>query len=175
MLQDSTAFATEGLRDAAGAMRQAGNGIRKTVGIGVGRIRILAQKRGVRGQDYEGVVILDLREPVAAEKLTLTLHAWRYRLGSGGPMDAEVIVRQSVVLAESQTFESGRYRFSVSVPEAEQPSDEGFGGLAAKAVKVVRKVQALTTNKPEWKLIATLHIPWRRNLSKTVTVDIDEE
>ncbi|MEM9463309.1 MAG: hypothetical protein AAGF11_54710 [Myxococcota bacterium] len=171
---EAATAAGEGLRQAAG---EAG----KVVGIGVGSIELrvdggTSHRLGAR---ITGTVALTLAEPVPAKGLTVTLQATRrrrvlvedHRRGRRTAMRNEVIYEFVGEVGGEQTYASGEHAFAVELPLTIEVPVE-VDGLLGDALRAVRTVQAMTERPIRWQLVATLVIPWKRNLSKAIDLAV---
>lgn len=162
--------AGQGLRQAAG---EAG----KVVGIGVGSIELRTARSTYRlGQTIHGIVTLRLDEPTPASCLVVVLRATRRRLvqGQSPSYQDEVVHEFSAGLGGEQTYESGEHRFAIELP-CELESRPEVGGLFGQAVSAARAFKSMTEAKLRWRLVVTLVIPWKRNLSKAFDINVFEE
>ncbi|MEZ4454385.1 MAG: hypothetical protein R3B09_33345 [Nannocystaceae bacterium] len=179
ILEDAAQQIGEAATAAGQGIRQAAGEAGKVVGIGVGSIDLrTARTTYGLGQTIRGVVGLRLEEPVAARRLIVTLRATRSRSvrssGQGPTTETEVVHDFSIELAGEETYESGEHDFTLDLPwQIESKVD--VGGFLGDALKMARAVQSMNAGRLRWRLTATLEIPWRRNLSKSIDLNVREE
>ena len=163
----------EGAKAATEGVRGVADDARKVVGIGVGDLAIKVHFRAYMGGRVKGTLSLSLPEPIPAERLSIALRAQRSRIpvenlrrrGASG-LQTEDVYDFSVDLDGSRTYETGEYEFSIDIPN-EAPEPATVPGFLGDALKAARALQSMTESELRWRLVATLHIPWKRNLTKT--------
>ena len=183
-LLDSTRDGLEqSVRTAGDALTQAADGARKVAGIGVGSIAIAPEhNRYCLGDTVRGSLTLELSEPTPARHLSVTLRATRKRLalenlgrrGGARRMETEVAFEHIIEVRGEQTFESGQFSFDVDIPTEIDPPVE-IGGLLGDALRGAAALKSMTESKLRWKLIATLEIPWKRNVQHEIDVAVRME
>jgi hypothetical protein len=177
-LGDSARLAAEGVQEAGAKLRETATQATKVVGIGVGTIRIVGERRGVCGADYRGAVILEPTEPIEAERLCLEVFATRKRLAverlaqKTVATDQDVIARNEVDLSGPRIYTAETIRFTIAIPDPDRPIPE-VDGVLGQTIRAARAFQSMTELSVQWWLRATLHIPWRRNLRKTAALAVE--
>ncbi|MCA9681142.1 MAG: hypothetical protein KC457_03035, partial [Myxococcales bacterium] len=185
LLDSASSTLGEGVKSAGEGLKTAAEGARKVAGIGVGSIVIhLDRPRHALGDTISGTVELSLTEPIDARRLLVVLFATRKRLAvenlaqpkgkrSAPTMQDERVYEFELTVTGEQVFTSGRHRFEVDLPYALDHAVQG-GGLFGDALRAVQTAKSMTQHHPRWKLRATLDIPWKRNLSKTIDLAVRE-
>lgn len=177
-LRDGAKLAAEGLQDAGQTLREAASQAGKTVGIGVGHIRVVGERRARWGSDYRGAIILEPTEPLEASRLTIEVFAQRKRLAVEKlarrrvATTHEVIARNEVELDGARTYRGERVPFTIAIPDPTQPTVT-VDGLLGQAVRAAQAFQAASELSLRWWLVATLHLPWRRSLRKKAELAVD--
>jgi hypothetical protein len=178
LVGDAVSQIGEAAQAAGQGLRQAAGEAGKVVGIGVGSIELRTARSTYRlGQTIHGVVSLRLEEPTAASGLMVALRATRRRLvhaGQGSSYQDEVVHEFSVGLGGEETYESGEHPFAIELPRELDMRSEA-GGVFGQAVAAARAFKSMTEAKLRWRLVVTLVIPWKRNLSKAFGINVFEE
>ena len=158
-------------------LRGAADGARKVVGIGVGKISIDGPQRAYRGDQYCGEVILELSEPIEDSTLEVSLEATRKRITieknngrTGTRTVTDTVFKRVVQVSQAGTHESGTYPFEIDVPSEE--SEIEVEGWLGNAVRAAQALKAMTEGELRWSVIATLEVPWRRNLKTKIPVTL---
>lgn len=179
LLDDAVGQLGEAAQAAGQGLWQVAGEAGKVVGIGVGSIEVRTARSTHRlGETIRGVVSLRLQEPVEASALTVVLRATRRTRvrggGQGAAVEDEVIHEFSVALGGEQVYESGEHEFALELPRELEARAE-VGGLLGDAVRAARAFKSMTEGRLRWRLVVTLVIPWKRNLSKAFDVNVLEE
>jgi hypothetical protein len=162
--------------------KKLGHRMRTTVGIGVGSVELeLAARAFTPGDTVRGTVKLNLKEPTEAKRLVLAIRATQglvsYGRDSTGARSLEtdqvVVFKHNAELAGERTYSDGETFSGELVIPADvldrEPEIPGTIGQVARAVQSVTSPRKLPL---EWRVMALLEIPWKRNLKKVVDVTV---
>ncbi len=174
-VSEGTKAAKEGLLEATEGARKVAADAGKVAGIGVGDIAITVAGPAYMGGEIRGTIALQLPEPVAAERLSIALRARRARIPienlrkrNATPLQTEDVFDFAVDVDGDRTYETGEHTFAIDIPE--DPPEPEVPGFLGDALKAARAFQSMTQSELRWRLVATLHLPWKRNLTKTIDV-----
>jgi hypothetical protein len=161
----------------------AGSQIKQTAkqvtGLGRGTVKLeLDQTKAPPGGSIHGRVVLALSEPVEAKKLVVTLRARQKMVTvkrgdagrSVGTSHADVY-EFNVELGGAQKYESGTLPFELTVPP--DALDLRPGAPSSPLGEVARTIASAVSPAAgpiEWQVLATLEIPWGRNLTHDVDI-----
>lgn len=161
----------------------AGSQIKQTAkqvtGLGRGTVKLeLDQTKAPPGGAIYGRVVLALSEPVEAKKLVVTLRARQKMVTvkrgdagrSVGTSHADVY-EFNVELGGAQKYESGTLPFELTVPP--DALDLRPGAPSSPLGEVARTIASAVSPSAgpiEWQVLATLEIPWGRNLTHDVDI-----
>jgi hypothetical protein len=161
----------------------AGSQIKQTAkqvtGLGRGSVKLeLDQTKAPPGGTIHGRVVLALSEPVDAKKLVVTLRA-RQKMVTVKRSDAGRSVGTShadvyefnVELGGTQKYEAGTLPFELTVPP--DALDLRPGTPSSPLGEVARTIASAVSPSAgpiEWQVLATLEIPWGRNLTHDVDI-----
>jgi hypothetical protein len=161
----------------------AGSQIKQTAkqvtGLGRGTVKLeLDQTKAPPGGSIHGRVVLALSEPVEAKKLVVTLRARQKMVTvkrgdagrSVGTSHADVY-EFNVELGGAQKYESGTLPFELTVPP--DALDLRPGAPSSPLGEVARTIASAVSPSAgpiEWQVLATLEIPWGRNLTHDVDI-----
>jgi hypothetical protein len=159
-----------------------GHRMRTTVGLGVGSIDLELDKKTLSpGDTLRGTVKLNLKEPTEAKRLVLAIRATQGLVSygkdaSGGrslKTDQLVVYRQNLELAGERTYSDGEtYQGELTLPADvldREPEIPGTIGQVARAISSVTSPRKLPL---EWRVMALLDIPWKRNLKKVLDLAV---
>ncbi|HTM22692.1 MAG TPA: hypothetical protein VL172_19350 [Kofleriaceae bacterium] len=162
--------------------KKVGHRMRTTVGLGVGSIELELDKKALSpGDTLRGSVVLHLKEPTEAKRLVLAIRATQGLVSygkdaSGGKSlktDQLVVYRQNVELAGERAYADGeRYQGELTLPAdvlEREPEIPGTIGAVARAISSVTSPRRLPL---EWRVMALLEIPWKRNLKKVLDIAV---
>lgn len=159
-------------------IRKAADGARKVAGIGVGEIILGGSRRARRGGLYRGTIELRLSEPVDESTLELTLYGKKTRLvverlrQGAASRETITVFKRVTEVSPHGTHDSGSFDFEIEVPrDTGGPEIDGWLGDAVRAVQALK---SLTESEIRWSLEARLKIPWRRDVTKTVDLSIED-
>lgn len=167
------------VRDAGKAARRAGQ---QVTGVGRGTVQVAVERtRFAPGDDIRGTVTLSLPEPVEGKRLVVTLRATQrtvdYQRVAGVRTvgSSEVtIYEQSQEVGGPRSYTSEALPFTLPLPsdagDRKPPAPEGKVGDFARAVS---SVVAPTTGPIQWRVTATLVVPWGRDLVHAIDVVVD--
>ncbi len=166
-------------RDAGKAARR---GAQQVTGVGRGTVRVACERtRYAPGDDIKGTVTLALGEPVDAKKLIVHVKATQravdfQRVGTVRNLGASTatIYEQTQELDGTRRYESGEHAFVLPLPrDAIAGKAAAPGGKIGDVARAVSSVIAPTTGPVQWKLTATLVIPWGRDLEHAIDLVVD--
>lgn len=152
---------------------------KQVTGLGRGSVRLeLDQTKAAPGGAIHGRVVLALSEPVEARKLVVTLRARQKlvtvkRNDSGrsvGTSHADVYAF-NLELGGVQTYTTDTLAFELTVPP--DALDLRAGAPASPLGEVARSIASVVSPSAgpiEWQVVATLEIPWGRNLTHDVDI-----
>ena len=163
-----------------GAAKKAGQ---QVTGIGRGTVRVaLDRSRFAAGEDLKGTVTLALPEPVDAKALTVTLRATQrtvdyHRAGGVRTVGTSnvTVYEQTQEIAGTRSFGSETFAFALPIPTDATVAGKrpvAPGGTIGDVARAVSSVVAPTTGPIQWKVTATLVIPWGRDLDHAIDVVI---
>jgi len=161
----------------------AGSQIKQTAkqvtGLGRGSVRLeLDQTKAAPGASIHGRVVLALTEPVEAKKLVVTLRA-RQKMVTVKRSDAGRSVGTShadvyefnLELGGTKKYETDTIAFELTVPP--DALDLRPGAPQSPLGEVARTIASAVSPSAgpiEWQVVATLEIPWGRNLTSDVDI-----
>ncbi len=152
---------------------------KQVTGLGRGTVKLeLDQTKAPPGGTIHGRVVLALSEPVEARKLVVTLRARQKMVTvkrgdagrSVGTSHADVY-EFNVELGGAQKYESGTLPFELTVPP--DALDLRPGAPSSPLGEVARTIASAVSPSAgpiEWQVVATLEIPWGRNLTHDVDI-----
>ena len=168
------------------AVRQAGDAAKRAgqqvTGVGRGSVQVAIERtRHAPGDDIRGKVTLALTEPVEAKRLIVTLRATQRTVdyGRSGPVRTvnttkATVYEQTQELGGARSYHDETLAFTLPIPrdagDRKPPAPAGRLGDVARAVS---SVVAPTTGPIEWRVTASLVIPWGRDLEHTVDLVVD--
>ena len=160
------------------------HGLKQTAGIGVGTMQVSLERFDFRpGDVVAGTVKLALNEPMDADRLVVRLVGTRERVsyeksptgGQSQTKHTEKLCDLERELDGSRSYLNEGYSFELALPrELDKSADVAQGGVLGDVVRVVQSVQNAHYLPAVWYVEATLHIPWKRNVSKKVEVTVRE-
>jgi hypothetical protein len=152
---------------------------KQVTGLGRGTVKLeLDQTKAAAGGTIQGRVVLALTEPVEARRLVVTLRA-RQKLvtvkrGDGGrsvgASHADVY-EFNLELGGAKKYESETLPFELTVPP--DALDLRPGAPSTPLGEVARTIASAVSPSAgpiEWQVVATLEIPWGRNLTHEVDI-----
>lgn len=172
-------------RSVGNAVKKAGGAVVKTgkqvVGAGGNLAISLDRDRFAPGDEIRGKVTVSLGEPRDAKKLVVQLRALQrtvdyHRAGGVRTVGSSkvTIYQFEKELAGPRSYGSEELAFTLVVPRdataRQAPAPAGKLGDVARAVS---SVVAPTTGPIEWRVTATLVIPFGRDLDHTVDIVVD--
>lgn len=152
---------------------------KQVTGLGRGSVRLeLDQTKAAPGASIHGRVVLALTEPVEAKKLVVTLRA-RQKMVTVKRSDAGRSVGTShadvyefnLELGGTKKYETDTVAFELTVPP--DALDLRPGAPQSPLGEVARTIASAVSPSAgpiEWQVIATLEIPWGRNLTSDVDI-----
>ena len=164
---------------AAVAGKQIQQTAKQVTGLGRGTVRLeLDQTKAAPGGSIHGRVVLALSEPVEAKKLVVTLRARQKMIQvkrneggrSVGTSHAEVYTF-NLELGGAHPYTSETLAFELTVPP--DALDLRPGAPASPLGEVARTIASAVSPSAgpiEWQVVATLEIPWGRNLTHDVDI-----
>jgi len=161
----------------------AGSQIKQTAkqvtGLGRGSVKLeLDQTKAAVGGTIHGRVVLALSEPVDAKKLVVTLRA-RQKMVTVKRSDAGRSVGTShadvyefnLELGANKKYETATLPFELTVPpDALDLRPQGPSTPLGEVARTIASAVSPSAGPIEWQVIATLEIPWGRNLTNEVDV-----
>ena len=152
---------------------------KQVTGLGRGSVRLeLDQTKAAPGASIHGRVVLALTEPVEAKKLVVTLRA-RQKMVTVKRSDAGRSVGTShadvyefnLELGGTKKYETDTIAFELTVPP--DALDLRPGAPQSPLGEVARTIASAVSPSAgpiEWQVVATLEIPWGRNLTSDVDI-----
>jgi hypothetical protein len=151
---------------------------KQVTGLGRGSVKLeLDQTKAPVGGTIHGRVVLALSEAVEAKKLFVTLRA-RQKLVTVKRSDAGRSVGTShadvyefnLELGGAKKYDSETLAFELTVPpDALDLRPQGPSTPLGEVARTIASAVSPSAGPIEWQVIATLEIPWGRNL----TADVD--
>ena len=165
--------------------KAAANEVRKTVGVGVGELKLDLEKLHYHPSDSVlGKLNLNLSEATDAKRLVVGLRGSRqktsYSKGAGGKQSQdthdELVHEFEIELAGEQAFEAGVYDFELHIPTdaIEVKPEIRADGLLGDVARVVTSIATSGTSSVSWQVFAFLDIPWKRNLNHKVDIAVTD-
>jgi len=152
---------------------------KQVTGLGRGTVKLeLDQTKAAPGGTIHGRVVLALSEAVEAKKLVVTLRA-RQKLVTVKRSDAGRSVGTShadvyeldLELGSTKKYESETLSFDLTVPpDALDLRPQGPSTPLGEVARTIASVVSPSAGPIEWQVIATLEIPWGRNLTSDVDI-----
>lgn len=183
LLKKAGGFFSKLGKQAVETAQVAGTQIKQTAkqvtGLGRGSVRLeLDQTKAAPGGSIHGRVVLALTEPVEAKKLVVTLRA-RQKMVTVKRSDAGRSVGTShadvyefnLELGATKKYETETIAFELTVPP--DALDLRPGAPSSPLGEVARTIASAVSPSAgpiEWQVIATLEIPWGRNLTSDVDI-----
>lgn len=159
-------------------------GLKQTAGIGVGTMQISLDRFDFRpGDTVAGTVKLALSEPMDAERLVVELLGTRERVsyeksaagGQSQKTHTETLCHLERELDGARSYFNESYSFELAIPrdidKSASVTDAGVLGDVARVVQSVTNAHYLPAG---WRVVATLDIPWKRNITKKVDISVGE-
>jgi hypothetical protein len=161
-----------------------GSAIRTTTGVGVGSIEVLIERTTFApGDAIRGRLILTVKEEIHAERLAVRLRASRRTVST--TVDArgqrsrthgrDTVYSFDQEIDGERVYPAGtsEHWFAIAVPSdiggrIEIPGD----GFVSEVARVVTAVADAARRPLEWKLVGFLHVPWKRNIKKSVDIQV---
>jgi len=150
---------------------------KQVTGVGRGTLRLeLDQTKASAGGTIAGRVNLAFAEPVDAKRLVITLQARQKMVsvrrseGTVGTSHADVY-KFDLELGSAKKYESGALPFELTVPpDAMDMKASAPSTPLGDVVRTVASAVSPTAGPIEWRVIATLEIPWGRNFTHEVDI-----
>ncbi len=167
------------VKQAGGAAKRAGQ---QVTGVGRGTVHVgVDRTRHQHGGDICGNVALVLAESVEAKRLIVTLRATQrsvdyHRTGAVRTVGTSNPTRYEQVqeLAGARTYGSESFPFTLPIPKDTSDRKPGAPvGRIGDVARAVSSVVAPTTGPIQWRLTATLVVPWGRDLDHGVDLVVD--
>lgn len=153
---------------------------KQVTGIGRGAVRLeLAAPKAPPGGTLTGRVVLELTEPAEAKRLLVTLRARQKVMtvsstsaGKSVGTQHRQVYQFDLELGGARRYESTDVPFELTVPPdaLELRPQTSAGNPIADAVRTVASALSPQAGPIEWQVIATLDIPWGKNLTSSVDV-----
>ena len=184
-------MANDWLRDVGEAFERIGRGakavaddVRKVVGIGVGTIKLeLQQLDYTPGDVILGELRLQLSEPTDAKRVVVALVGTRDKT-TYDKVDGRRIPRthtETVYELEREVGGEARYLDEVLPFELVVPSDATAprpeitsDGWVGDVARIVTSVASAVRKRIQWRVVAFVDIPWRRNVKARVHIGVVE-
>lgn len=153
----------------------------KVVGYGVGSLELkLARPRVAAGQDVTGIVRLALSQPIEARCVAVTLTATRERTTierhDGRPTRVrrtETLFEQTCELAGPGTYRDELFSFAVPTPLRLEDRIEA-DGVVGDVLNLAHGLRSMTQSPVVWKLHGFLDLAWKRNVTATCDIVVDQ-
>ena len=166
------------------AMKKAGGAVVKTgrqVVGGRGTITVTVDRdRFAPGDDIRGKVVLAIAEPLEAKKLIVQLRALQrtvdyHRAGGVRTVGTSkaTIYQFEKELGGPRRYGSEELPFTLVVPRDAVRQAQAPGGKLGDVARAVSSVVAPTTGPIEWRVQASLVIPFGRDLDHGVDIVVD--
>ncbi len=146
-------------------------------GLGKGTISLTVTKESYAvGDTIQGTLTLDLKKPLKAKELNITLLAHQkatQRVGTSYSTSTVCVYEDTVKIAEGGDFAMGTqtYPFKIKIPITPLSGKTVAMGLAA-----FTKVSSLFGKKNiQWSLVGRLDIPWALDVKKKLKLNIAQE
>jgi hypothetical protein len=152
---------------------------KQVTGLGRGEVKLeLDQTKAAPGASIHGRVVLALTEPVEAKRLIVQLRARQKHLtvrrdagGKSVGTSHSDVFEFTLELGAAKSYESETIAFELTVPPdalelKASPPTTPLGDV----VRSVASAVSPTAGPIEWQVIASLEIPWGRNLTDDVDV-----
>jgi len=142
------------------------------VGIGVGSIELLLVKRDFApGDTIHGRLVLKLSERTEARKLMVAVEATEEHTsltsdGRGGRVrstSTKTLHHFEQQLDGKRLYLDEAYDFHLPLPQG--PEIALPGGVLGDVARFVTAVAAATRRPPSWRVVATLDVPWKANVT----------
>lgn len=153
---------------------------KQVTGIGRGDVRLeLDVPKAAPGGSVKGRVVLELTEPTEAKRLLVTLRARQKVMTVSTSSSGRSVGTQhrdvyafELELGAARKYESTSVPFELTVPPdaLDLRPQTSAGNPLADAVRTVASALSPQTGPIEWEVIATLDIPWGRNLTSSVDI-----
>lgn len=150
---------------------------KQVTGLGRGTVKLeLDQTKAAPGGAIQGRVVLALTEPVDAKKLVVTLRARQKlvsvkRNDSGPSVGHADVYELDLELGDAKTYGNETLPFELTVPP--DALDLRPGAPSSPLGEVARTIASAVSPSAgpiEWQVVATLEIPWGRNLTHEVDI-----
>lgn len=153
---------------------------KQVTGIGRGNVRLeLDVPRATAGGTLKGRVLLELTEPTEAKRLVVTLRARQKVMTVSTSSAGRSVGTQhrdvyafDLELGGTKTYDVTSVPFELTVPPdaLDLRPQTSAGNAFADAVRTVASALTPQTGPIEWHVIATLDIPWGKNLTSSVDI-----
>lgn len=153
---------------------------KQVTGIGRGNVRLeLDVPKAAPGGTLKGRVVLELTEPTEAKRLYVTLRARQKVMTVTASSSGKSVGTQhrdvyafDLELGGARTYDITSMPFELTVPPdaLDLRPQTSAGNPLADAVRTVASALSPQTGPIECEVIATLDIPWGRNLTHSVDV-----
>lgn len=162
------------------AVRKAGTTAVKAgqtvTGVGRGSVRLaLDATRAAPGGELRGKVVLELAEPVEARRLVVELRASQRVFDARGGVRAlatttTTIYRFEQELGGARSYHREELPFTLTVPRDTGSRPAAPAGRIGDVARAVSSVVSPTTGPIEWRVTASLVVPFGRDLEHGVDV-----
>jgi hypothetical protein len=162
------------------AVKKAGQGAVKgaqtVTGVGRGTVKVaLDATRAAPGGELRGKVVLELTEPVTAKRLMIELRATQRIVDARGGVrsmaaSTNTIFKFEHELGGNRTYHREELPFTLAVPTDIGNRPAAPTGRIGDVARAVSSVVSPTTGPLEWRVTATLVVPFGRDLDHGVDV-----
>jgi hypothetical protein len=147
-------------------------------GVGRGSVKlVLDSTRAAPGGELRGKVVLDLNEPVTAKRLVVELRASQRIVDARGGVRAIAATTTTIYKFEhevggNRSYSKEELPFTLAVPADTGNRPSAPAGRIGDVARAVSSVVAPTAGPIEWRVIATLIVPFGRDLDHGVDVTV---
>ncbi len=147
-------------------------------GVGRGTVHVsLDQARAAPGDDVHGTVTLRLTEPVEARRLVVELRASQRVVDARGGARALATTTTTLYRFERELGGARRYRdeelpFTLTVPRDPGHRPQAPAGRIGDVARAVSSVVSPSSGPVEWRVTATLVVPFGRDLEHGVDLAV---
>ena len=149
----------------------------KTVaGVGRGDVRVvLDSTRVAPGGDVKGKVVLELNEPVMARRLVVELRATQRIVDARGGVrnlaaTTSTLYRFEHELGGNRSYHREELPFTLTIPADTGNRASAPAGRIGDVARAVSSVVSPSSGPIEWRVTATLKVPFGRDLDHGVDV-----
>lgn len=149
---------------------------KSVTGVGRGDVRVtLDSTRVAPGGDVRGQVVLELNEPVMARRLVVELRATQRIVDARGGVrnlaaTTSTLYRFEHELGGNRSYQREELPFTLTVPADTGNRPSAPAGRIGDVARAVSSVVSPSSGPIEWRVTATLVVPFGRDLDHGVDV-----